>query len=522
MKKQKHSRPKTSIPRLKSSLPISESESEFFYYMVDHIGEEVIIADKAARIIFVNKAAVRGLGYTKKNILSRRLTDFFEDKVSVKQWHSIYFLPVQKKKKPVSYTINRIVKGGKIRTVHLTVVKFIYKSKRYVVSVGRDITEQSVFEGKLKESEDRYRLLSEQAADGILMIDPEGNTLYANKAAGQMLKTTPEKLVGNHFENHVDESAIPMVWEYFKKVRSGTPVIDTKLEIKDQKGRLFPVEFTASPIFRNGKVVQIHIIFRDISEKQEMETLVRESEKMEAFQNFIAGTIQEIQQPLKGLLDHSKSLIDRYKDRNYEYIGFKEFQDIMKTLQTMNDQVKYCFDTTDRLNSLNRRKARLEKNHCNANLIIHNSVNMLKHPLEVSDIHLQLKLNSKLPHVAISSLDLSQALNNIITNAVQSLPEGRGKIQIKTTYQKEANTVRIDCQDDGVGIPNEVLTRVFDPFFTTKPRGLEKNSGLGLYIVYSIIKTHQGEVFVTSNYRSGTLVTIILPVYKPKKRGKRC
>jgi len=501
---------------------IPEKELDLFHYLVDHIGEEVIITDKEARIVFVNKAAVRGFGYTKKSILSRRLTDFLEDKVSVNQWHNIYFSPVQKKKKPVSYTIKRVVKGGKIRTIQMTVVYMLYKSKHYVVSVGRDITEQSVFEGKLKESEDRYRLLSEQAADGILMIDPDGITLYANKAAGQMFKTTPEKLVGGHFESHVDEPNIPMLWEYFKKVRSGTPIINSKLEIKDKKGKLVPAEFTASPIFRNGKVVQIHVIFRDISEKQEMETLIRESEKMEAFQNFIAGTTQEIQLPLKGLLDHSKGLIDRYKDRNYEYIGYKEFQDIMKTLQTMNDQVKYCFDTTDRLNSLNRRKARLEKSHCSANHIIHEAVNMLKHPLEVSDIHLKLKLNLKLPYVAISSLDLSQALNNIITNAVQSLPDGGGKIEIKTTYQKGENTVRIDCQDDGVGIPRDVLTRVFDPFFTTKPRGLEKNSGLGLYIVHSIMKSNQGEVFVKSNFRSGTLVTIVLPVFKPKKKGKRC
>ena len=521
MKMKKRSPLKKSRPRSKLPLLIPENEFDLFHTMVDHIGEEVIVTDKEARIVFVNKAAVRGLGTTKKDILSHRLTDFLEDKVSVKQWRSTYFSPVQKKKKPVSYTINRVAKNGKIRTVQMTVVYMLYKSKHYVVSVGRDVTQQSVFEGKLKESEDRYRLLSEQAADGILMIDPDGTTVYANKAAGQMFKTTPDQLVGGHFESHVDKPTIPTVWEYFKKVKSGIPIINATLEIKDKKGKLVPTEFTASPIFRNGKVVQIHIIFRDISEKQEMETLIRESEKMEAFQNFIAGTTQEIQQPLKGLLDHSRSLIDRYKDRNYEYIGYKEFQDIMKTLQTMNDQVKYCFDTTDRLNSLNRRKARLEKNHCNANQIIHEAVNMLKHPLEVSDIHLTLKLNSKLPHVAISSLDLSQALNNIITNAVQSLPGNGGKIQIKTTYQKAENTVRIDCEDDGVGIPNEVLTRVFDPFFTTKPRGLEKNSGLGLYIVHSIIKAHQGEVFVKSNYRSGTLVTIVLPVFNPRKKGKR-
>ncbi len=504
-----------------SHLLVPENEIDLFHHMVDHIGEEVIVDDEKARIVFVNKAAVRGLGYAKENILSRRLTDFFEDKMNIKQWHDTYFSPVKRKKKPVSYTINRVVKGGKVRIVHMTVVHMSYGSKHYIVMIGRDITEQSVFEGRLQESEDRYRLLSEQAADGILMIDPKGITLYANKAAGQMFKTTPEKLVGSHFESHVDKSSLPLIWEYFKKVKSGTPVINKELEIKNMKGKLVPVEFTASPIFRNGKIVQIHVIFRDVSEKKELEALIRESEKMEAFQNFIAGMTHEIQQPLKGLLDHSQGLIDRYKDRNFEYIGYKEFKDIMRTLKTMNDQVKYCFDTTDRLNSMNRRKVKLKKDHCSVNHVIRDAVTMLRHSLEVSDIYLKLKLDSHAPHVAINALDLNQALNNIITNAIQSLPGGGGKIQIKTTYQKTENTVRIDCQDDGVGIPHEVLTRVFDPFFTTKPRGLEKNSGLGLYIVYSIIKAHQGEIFVKSHYRGGTLVTIVLPVFKSKKKGKR-
>ena len=71
-----------------------------------------------------------------------------------------------------------------------------------------------------------------------------------------------------------------------------------------------------------------------------------------------------------------------------------------------------------------------------------------------------------------------------------------------------------------VGIPKEVLDRVFEPFFTTKPRGLEKSSGLGLSIVYSIIKNHQGEVTIKSDFRKGTFFTILLPVYRAKKASK--
>jgi len=77
---------------------------------------------------------------------------------------------------------------------------------------------------------------------------------------------------------------------------------------------------------------------------------------------------------------------------------------------------------------------------------------------------------------------------------------------------RKDNMVRIECRDEGVGIPQENLSRVFEPFFTTKHRGLEKSSGLGLAIVYSIVSSYRGEVVVKSDLRKGTTLTILLPL----------
>ena len=508
------------IQSQKAGLPVPKWELDFFRHMVDQIGDEVLVSDKQARIVFVNEATVKGLGYAKKNILYRPVTDFFQEKMTLRQWQRTYFGQIKRKKKPISYIVNRIVKGKKVRAIQVTAVYMSYKSEDYVLTVGRDITEQLAFQAKLKVSEDRYRLLSEQAFEGILMVNLKGIILYANKAAANMFKIPPSKIAGTHFENYMDAISIPKVRGCFKKVKSGEPSVCSDMNIKDKNGRIIPSEFMASPTLIGKKVAQIHVIFRDMSERKEIEALVRESEKMKALQNFVAGTTREIQQPLKGLLNRSQSLIDMYKDRHFEYIGYKEFNDIMKTLQIMNNQMKYCFDTTDRIVSLSRRKTKLEDRRCAVSSVIRESVGRLKHSLEVSDTALILKLSSRLPQVAIGALDLSQAIDNILTNAVQSLPSGGGKIQIKTTYQKAIDFVRIDCRDDGVGIPKEVLDHVFEPFFTTKPRGLEKSSGLGLSIVYSIVKTHQGEIMIKSDFRKGTFVTILLPVYRAKKRSK--
>ena len=93
-----------------------------------------------------------------------------------------------------------------------------------------------------------------------------------------------------------------------------------------------------------------------------------------------------------------------WQEWNNAHIDFIEFKDIMKTLRTMNDQIKYCFDTTDRLNRLNRRRAKLEDSFCNVNHVIRDTMIQLKHSLDISEIKVTLKLNSRLPHVAISKI----------------------------------------------------------------------------------------------------------------------
>jgi PAS domain S-box-containing protein len=503
----------------KETVSVPKGELDLFHYMVDHIADEVMLLDQEARIVFLNEAAVRALGYTRENILYRSETEFFKEKISILQWQKMYFRETKEKRGPISYIINRTVKGGGVRAVDITAVYMPYKGEEYMLAVGRDRTERLAFQAKLKESEDRYRLLSEQAVEGILMLSVKGVVLYANKAAAQIFKTSPDGLTGVHFSDLMDRASLSKAWECFKKVRSGLPTVCDDLNVKDKKGQTVSAEITASPIFRDNQLAQIHVILRDMSERRAVEALIRESEKMKALQDLIAGTTQEILQPLKGLSDRTQGLVNEYKDRHFEYIGYKEFNDLMKTLQTMNRQIKHCFNTTDRLLSFNRRKVKLVDSHCHANTVVRQIVDLLKHSLEVSDIKIKLQLSSKLPPIAIGSLDFHQVMNNIVSNAVQSLGNG-GVVQIRTTYQKAENMVRVDCQDDGVGMPKEILDRVFEPFFTTKPRGLEKSSGLGLTVVYSILKTYRGKISIKSNLRHGTSVALLLPVYDPKKKVK--
>ncbi|OGL44353.1 MAG: hypothetical protein A2149_00550 [Candidatus Schekmanbacteria bacterium RBG_16_38_11] len=103
---------------------------------------------------------------------------------------------------------------------------------------------------------------------------------------------------------------------------------------------------------------------------------------------------------------------------------------------------------------------------------------------------------------------LQQALIALFINAVDAMPNG-GTIRVEVIPEKEKNSVQIKISDNGVGISEESISNIFEPFFTTKKDG--QGVGLGLSVVYGIIKKHDGEISVDSKINQGTTFTIILP-----------
>jgi len=309
--------------------------------------------------------------------------------------------------------------------------------------------------------EELSRFFCEQAVDSIFIVDLKGIILYANKAAINLVNIPPKDYVGRSFRKFVHKSSMKKAWASFRRLSKKKVKVDRdEMNILDKKGNIVPVEFTSSPIYRDGKIVQVLAVVRDISRRKEVERLMRESEKMKAAANIITGTAKEIQYPLKGLLDRAQGLIENYKNRDYEYIGYKEFKDILDTLEIMRDQVKYCFDTTNRLLDLQKRKAGLRKSYCDVNKVVREAIKSVEHQLEVGDIKLQTKLNPKLPLASMQNIELTEIMTNILNNAIQSITK-RGNIAIKTFYRKTEREIKIICKDDGIGIPKDTLSRIF-------------------------------------------------------------
>ncbi|MFT6136566.1 MAG: signal transduction histidine kinase, partial [Cyclobacteriaceae bacterium] len=137
------------------------------------------------------------------------------------------------------------------------------------------------------------------------------------------------------------------------------------------------------------------------------------------------------------------------------------------------------------------------------------TLSMLDHKIRKKGISLVKDYQQGLPEVSVLQGEINQVWTNIIDNAADAMEEQTDKELLVKSYQ-EGNFVRIDISDTGSGIPENVIDRIFDPFFTTKAIG--KGTGLGLEIVYQIVKDqHNGNIYVDSSTQ-GTTFSICLPL----------
>jgi signal transduction histidine kinase len=143
---------------------------------------------------------------------------------------------------------------------------------------------------------------------------------------------------------------------------------------------------------------------------------------------------------------------------------------------------------------------------------INEVVELMYHEAEEQHIRIVTKFEPNLPEVMIDRKYLKQALLNILKNALAAMPDG-GTLTITTSAKNDELLIAIS--DTGIGIPEDLLSKIFEPYFTTK----ESGTGLGLTITFKIIKEHNGEITVESTPSKGSTFTIHLPIPQPEQKS---
>jgi len=225
-------------------------------------------------------------------------------------------------------------------------------------------------------------------------------------------------------------------------------------------------------------------------------------EKMASIGKLAAIVAHEINNPLAGILTYAKLLKKRFMNATAKDEEVFSSLDLIETESRRCGEIIKNLLTFARATSMNYQPADL-------NGVVDRCVRLVQHQLELSNIQLHLELEADLPAARCDPAQIEQVILALVINAMDAMPKG-GNLTLRSRKAADATQVQIEVQDDGTGIPPELLPEMFEPFFTTKERG--HGLGLGLAISRIIIERHQGQIDVQSELGRGTLFTITLPL----------
>ncbi len=315
------------------------------------------------------------------------------------------------------------------------------------------------------------------------------------------------------FIKHRNEESIYAV----AQIKEPRWILVIREDVQEEMAPLFRAHFVESLVIAFGillvvlgTVVTTRTMTRRLEqvefEKAKTEDLVVQSSKMAALGKMAAGIAHEINNPLQIIGDQAgwmKDLLDSEDMKSNE--NFQEFEQCIKKIER---QVNRSREITHRLLRFGRRMETTQ-DMVDINTLLAETITFLENEAHYRDITVQTYYDPNLPEITTDSNQLQQVFLNIIDNAIDAVGQS-GKINIRTSpAPNSSREIQVTIEDNGPGIPKEVLARIFDPFFTTKRA--DEGTGLGLSISYSIIEKLRGKISVESEEGRGTTFIITLP-----------
>ncbi|MEW6411730.1 MAG: PAS domain S-box protein [Candidatus Zixiibacteriota bacterium] len=372
----------------------------------------------------------------------------------------------------------------------------------------------------LRQSEEEYRTLVETMRDGVIKVDNTEDITFANAAACNILGYDHTELEGMNLFNLVVEEDVERIFEETqKRLRKHRSRYD--LKVRHKNGEIRELSISAAPDYdNNGNVVGTIGVFTDVTElnKAQMEgQRLREklanAQRMESLGVLAGGVAHDLNNILGPLVGYPE-LIKRRLPAD---------SPVKDQITKIEESAKRAAEIVSDLLTMGRR-GRYEMSPVNLNQIITSyleSAEFTNIKTRYPNIDTEIHLDSSVPSVFGSSTHLSKVIMNLVLNALDAMPEG-GKLSVKTEclYLEKLllgfNNIEpgrysiISVKDTGIGIDESDTKRIFDPFFSKKKLG-KSGSGLGLSVVYAVVKDHNGYVDVRSELAKGSEFIIYLP-----------
>ncbi|MDY6796725.1 MAG: ATP-binding protein [Actinomycetota bacterium] len=373
-----------------------------------------------------------------------------------------------------------------------------------VAMINVDLYQQSqrTMEWLADTQEYTEHFISEMLA-GVLVTNNEGDIIYFNREAGDILDIEPKEIIGVNYTDLTEER------EKFKPLSFLKPILNLcmkedrtfrrhELVVDGPRGKRMTINFSAFPLHRaKGERMGASIVFMDISAIKDMESRLRQQDHLSILGQMAAKIAHEVKNPLFAIIGLVDELREDEGDDDRKYL-----LDMIKKEAALSNQwisgmlsfSKSPFPSGDEPVSIP-----LQSN-------IPDLINDFQRSNGRENIKIIKDFEESLPPVMLSRDNIRHILFNLLENAVQAMPEG-GIITIRA-HDTGNGFVEMRVEDTGSGISGENMVSIFEPFFTTKEGG----TGLGLSIVQKILLDIGGDIEVRSQEDIGTTFILKLPM----------
>ncbi|WP_165280065.1 PAS domain S-box protein [Paenibacillus protaetiae] len=442
--------------------------------------------------VYANPYLVNTLGYSLKQFLELRPLEFLieEERLSLQEK-----LLSSRENLRLGFSGRGMTRDGQIVYLEGSFTRVQYAGKPAILGTLHDVTFKKEREDELRETANMYKRLIKFIPEPIVLSD-EGIVLYANNSALDMLQLKEEKdWLGQsifQFIHPVYHADSVEVLSRVLETDLPSPFIERQLVRSD--GTLIEVELSSIRIRNYMNKTVILSVIRDLTERKRSEEMLVRSEKLSLIGQMAAGVGHEIRNPLTALKGFTQLLRSRNQDALFYY-------DIMMNELDRISLIVDEFMSLAKPHLSEFKETTIEK-------IVKSVISLLDTQAIMVGVDIELELEEDLPTVFGDENQLKQVILNVVKNGIEAMPDG-GLVHI-SAKRMDNDRLLIAIQDNGVGIPEELLSKVGEPFLTTKDKG----TGLGLMVCNRIVDTHHGDLQLFSVKGEGTRVEITLPAMK--------
>jgi len=466
------------------------------------------------RAVLANKAISVLSGYSQEEILAAPPEEIFnvihpEDRHLV--WNRMESR-LAGEPTPERYAYRIVRKDGKECWVEINATVVEYAERPAVQVSYFDITEAKRSEQELRESEERYRQLVQNANDAIF-VAKDGMMMFHNQKTEEMIGYSGEDLHRIPFIDLVHPDDRDMVVENHLKRLQGEEFHSTySFRVVHKAGHVMWGELNAVLITWEGEPAVLCFI-RDISEQKRLEEQVRQKQRLESIGTLAGGIAHDFNNMLAAITGFTElALLESGKDRRQR----TKLEEVLKAGKRARDLVNQIL-TFSRQSDGERRPIRLRN-------VLEECLNMIRASVPAT-IEIRREFETPSDRVLADPTQLHQVLLNLFSNAAHAMGGQEGILEVSLTEEhldaeaagRHADLspgpyLNLTVKDTGHGMEKGVTDRVFDPFFTTKGPG--EGTGMGLAVVHGIVKRHQGAISVRSEPGIGTVFSVLLPQFE--------